>query len=347
MWSVYMSNGGDWEWHDWSVKEYAGLEVWNAYYPHNYNTNYSIAAFNKWDELNNRGMHLYGITNTDAHTSNIGNPNGGSLGLGYGWTTVYTDLVKDSILNALKIGRHYGSNGPIIDFKINDKMMGSDVGLTNGKLNTIYLLAKDEKNPIQTVKLVKNGQVFKTWQPNSQDWAETLEKVEAKEGDFFRMTAEGNGNWQYLNGTQTCPSKPVRTGTLNFPKLANDTYIIRFLAYGSPDLDMQMADSVVITVGPTAIENSYSNSIKGLKTLFFNNRTKYLSLTLSLAMENSVTLDMYSLSGKKVTTLMNNKLLKSGNHHLLYEVLNIASGSYIFKINIGSSIVVRKIGLLN
>jgi hypothetical protein len=85
MWSTAMTQGGDWEWHDWSVTGYAGLEVWNAYYPHNYATDYSLAAFAQWDELNRAGRHLYGMTNSDAHSSNVGNASGSSLGLGYGF----------------------------------------------------------------------------------------------------------------------------------------------------------------------------------------------------------------------------------------------------------------------
>ncbi len=304
MWSVYTSVPGDWEWHDWSVTGYSGLEVWNAYYPQNYNKDYNIAAFNKWDELNNNGMHLYGITNSDAHTSKIGDPSGYPLGLGYGWTTVYSELIKDSILNALKIGRHYGSNGPIIDFKINDKMMGSDVYLINGKLQSVYLYANDDEISIQTVKLIKNGQVFQTWQPNLNEWTETLEDVEAEGGDFFRITAEGTSRFAYSN-------------------------------------------PIFVASGPATIENPYSSGLKKLNTIHFNNRRKSLILNFSLSKENTISLFIYSLSGQRITTLINNRLLKPVKQNLICEVKNIASGSYIIKINIGNSTVIKKISFLN
>lgn len=190
MWSVDMTQGGDWEWHDWSVTGYTGLEVWNAYYPHNYDEDYSVAAFQKWDELNKQGKHLYGMCNTDAH-----NPDST---LGYGWNVNYMDsLTQDNILNSMRTGSFYGTNGPNIDFTVNGNIMGSDVKLT-GSTVTIYLSATCTSN-LNTVNLIKNGEIINTWNPGTTTWSVTLDNVSAAPGDFFRMTAEGTDLFAFSN----------------------------------------------------------------------------------------------------------------------------------------------------
>jgi len=319
MWSSAMTQGGDWEWHDWTVTGYTGLEVWNAYYPHNYDENYTIAAFNKWDELNNAGRHLYGMTNTDSHTSNIGNASGSSLGLGYGWNVVYAEFTKDSLLMAMKTGRFYGSNGPVINFRANGKMMGSDVSLSAVTIDSIFLSATDTAN-ITSVKLIKNGVVLTTWTPNAKTWSTTSMAVAAKAGDFFRMTAEGtnrfaysnpifisgiaaprmvtskasypasepitvnfynnNGTgspgtggtttdriaiyavgdtpgsshpadqWEYLDGDQTAPASVIQNGTINFNALPQGNYFVAFLSNGGYS---EICARVNFTVTPASI----------------------------------------------------------------------------------------------
>jgi hypothetical protein len=216
MWSTAMTQGGDWEWHDWSVTGYAGLEVWNAYYPHNYDTDYTLAAFSKWDELNRAGRHLYGMTNSDAHSSNVGNASGSSLGLGYGFNVVYAELSKASILAALKNGRFYGSNGPSIDFVIDGVMMGGDAPAPGGVVGRISLSASDSAN-ITSVTLLKNGAVLQSFTPNSTSWSTTLSNVSATPGDFFRMTVEGPDRFAYSN--------PIFIAGTPFPRLTTSKSI--------------------------------------------------------------------------------------------------------------------------
>lgn len=191
MWSSSMSQGGDWEWHDWSVSGYSGIEVWNTYYPHNFHENYNEAAFAKWDELNNAGKHLYGMANSDAHNTDSS--------LGHGWNVVSADLLTEAnLLSAMKKGHFFGSNGPNIDFTSNGSAMGSDVSVSSGVLRRILLRASDSVN-IASVKLIKNGEVIESWAPHSPDWSMTLENVSAKPGDFFRMTVEGVDRFAFSN----------------------------------------------------------------------------------------------------------------------------------------------------
>jgi hypothetical protein len=174
-----------WQWDDWSVTGYTGLEVWNAYYVGNWNESYNKAAFDKWDELNRAGRHLYGLANTDAHNQ---------AELGYGYNMTYaTDFTRDEILNALRTGRSYGTNGPQLALTINGLMMGSDVEVpAGGGTVNINLSASFGASNISTVKLIKNNSAtpINTWSPLNTSWSTTLNNVAAQPGDFFRMTVE-------------------------------------------------------------------------------------------------------------------------------------------------------------
>ena len=174
-----------WQWDDWSVTGYTGLEVWNAYYVGNWNESYNKAAFDKWDELNRAQRHLYGMANTDAHAQ---------AELGYGYNMTYaTDLTREEILNSLRTGRFYGTNGPQLNFTINGLMMGSDVEVpSGGGTVTINLSATYGTSNITSVKLIKNYSAtpINTWNPNNTTWSTTLNNVAAQPGDFFRMTVE-------------------------------------------------------------------------------------------------------------------------------------------------------------
>lgn len=200
MWSVDMTQGGDWEWHDWSVTGYTGLEVWNANYPHNYDQDYSIAAFKKWDELNNQGRQLYGICNTDAHVPEC---------LGLGWNMNYVEsLTKENILNSLRKGTFYGTNGPEINFTVDGNMMGSVIKLS-GSTVSIDMSANCDSN-LTKINLIKNGEVINTWSPNAKTWSKKTD-VPAKAGDFFRMTAEGTNLFAFSNPVFT--EKPMISTT--------------------------------------------------------------------------------------------------------------------------------------
>ena len=175
-----------------------GIEVWNSWYAGRYVVN--ARAFEKWDELNTQGRHLYGITTTDTHSARY---------MGEAYTTVFAEeYTAEGILNGHRAGRMYGSNGPVIDFKLGSAMMGDTVGVPkNGKEVTLeisgtYFL------PLSKILLVKNGKVVYTKEIDANEFAESVE-VFVKPGDFVRMEVDGTEtDTRKLNGATFDTSAP-------------------------------------------------------------------------------------------------------------------------------------------
>ncbi|MFZ4413383.1 MAG: CehA/McbA family metallohydrolase [Bacteroidales bacterium] len=162
-------------WRDWSVTGYTGIEVWNGIH-----TIYGVensTAFLKWDSLNIQGKHVFGIANSDGHSSGA---------IGYPHIVAWLDsLSKNEVIKVLKSGKYYGTNGPEMNFIIDNKMMGSDLKVPLiGKSVSIKIDAKFNQN-ITEVRLIKNGSVLMSWQTNIDSINYTY-NTNALPGDFYR-----------------------------------------------------------------------------------------------------------------------------------------------------------------
>jgi len=162
-----------------------GIEVWNAWYGGRYIVN--ARAFAKWDELNKQGRRLYGITTTDTHSARY---------IGEAYTTVYVmEYTAEGILNGHRAGRMYGSNGPVIDFRLDDfrvgrTMMGDSVSIPKDGKTVTLAMGGEYFLPLSRVLLVKNGEVVYTKDINANLFDEKVEML-VKPGDFIRMEVEG------------------------------------------------------------------------------------------------------------------------------------------------------------
>lgn len=158
-----------------------GIEVWNGWYASHYPANVKARA--KWDEMNKEGRHLYGIADTDAHSS---------IGMGELYTTVLaSDYSVEGILNGFRAGHMYGSNGPVIDFSIGNVMMGDDMAVRpEGKKVSVRMSGEYLEN-LNRVLLIKNGEVVYTQTIDGKSFHENV-KIDVKPGDFIRMEVEGH-----------------------------------------------------------------------------------------------------------------------------------------------------------
>jgi predicted metal-dependent phosphoesterase TrpH len=157
-----------------------GIEVWNSWYAGRYVVN--AKAFAKWDELNTQGRRLYGITTTDTHSARY---------IGEAYTTVFTEeYTAEGILDGHRAGRMYGSNGPVIDFKLGNAMMGDTVGVAKEGKEVTFAISGEYFLPLSKVLLVMNGTVVYTKEINANEFAESVQ-IFVKPGDFVRMEVEG------------------------------------------------------------------------------------------------------------------------------------------------------------
>jgi len=157
-----------------------GIEVWNSWYAGRYVVN--AKAFQKWDELNKRGRRLYGIATTDTHSARY---------IGEGYTTVFVkEYTVKGILDGHRAGNMYGSNGPVVDFRLGSAMMGDVVNIPKEGKTVAFEIKGEYILPLSKVFLIKNGEVVFTKEINANRFAERVE-VPVKPGDFVRMEVDG------------------------------------------------------------------------------------------------------------------------------------------------------------
>ena len=88
---------------------------------------------------------------------------------------------------------------------------------------------------------------------------------------------------------------------------------------------------------PTAyeLEQNYPNP--------FNPQT---AISYTIPAKESITLKVFDLLGKNVATLMNNQMQTPGRHHVTFDGSNLSSGVYIYKLQAGDQILMKKMLLI-
>lgn len=167
----------------WKFPDYNGvngIEVWNGCRgPKN---KYNNDAFIIWDKLNTEGKHLYGVAETDAHYP---------VDIGKVYLKTYSEsFTEEGIIEAQKKGHMYGTNGPSLEIKVNNAMMGDDYKV-NSMGEVIKVNLKGEYyNGISKVRLIRNGEVISEKDIDDTTF-EMVERVRVVPGDFIRMEVEG------------------------------------------------------------------------------------------------------------------------------------------------------------
>ena len=151
----YFSNTGSWKWPGvgndptkvFVYKGFTGIEVFNSdAYASSADKTPTAKAFEWWDRYNLKGeQRYYGISNTDGHTKDIVTRAGNAL--------LLEEVTADAILNALRNGHFYGTNGAEIRFNINGVSMGDALPLPADGKATLTLRVADQAAPLTKVIL--------------------------------------------------------------------------------------------------------------------------------------------------------------------------------------------------
>lgn len=154
------------EWRDFNFKGYDGIEILNGNKIPMDPVN--VRAFDKWDELNRKGMHLYGIADSDAHTP---------YAVGKYRNYVYaTSFTVSAIEQGFKKGMFYVSNGPMLSFTIDGKPMGSTITIKKGQSIHIqsgyrpYAQSPENTPDFQKLILFKDGFILQTFNSPSAEY---------------------------------------------------------------------------------------------------------------------------------------------------------------------------------
>lgn len=160
-----------------------GIEVWNGKYDAKSKENND--AFILWDKLNKEGKHLYGVADSNAHSPKD---------VGKVYVKTYVDaFTEESIIDAQKKGHMYGTNGPSIQIKVNNAMMGDDYKVASSGDIIKVNLKGEYYNGISKLRLIRNGEVIIEKNINNTKF-DISERLRVVPGDFIRMEVEGNKN---------------------------------------------------------------------------------------------------------------------------------------------------------
>ncbi|MAE08768.1 MAG: hypothetical protein CL661_08430 [Bacteroidetes bacterium] len=86
------------------------------------------------------------------------------------------------------------------------------------------------------------------------------------------------------------------------------------------------------------------NPITDLNVIAYPNPTnENVTIQLSLDKSYEVSLSIFDLTGRKITDLSNEEKIIGGSHNYYWNTTGVDSGIYFYKLNIGSTSVVRKI----
>ncbi len=188
---AYIAHPNDpiYNWKNLNLNNLKGLEIWNSYnLEFNFKDPESKKTFAQWDSLNLIGHKLFGLSNSDAHSA---------INVGANYIVAKLDTFsKNEVLRVMRDkGCFYGSNGPEIEFNINNAEMGSTISLNEEfKAVPLKIVAKSGNNNVITeLRLIKNGFLLEKWNPNKSQF--NLKKIiTISPNDFFRIEVEcGNG----------------------------------------------------------------------------------------------------------------------------------------------------------
>lgn len=106
------------------------------------------------------------------------------------------------------------------------------------------------------------------------------------------------------------------------------------------DLIYTTYDITVTSADPSPVANSFD-----LAQNYPNPFNPSTNIRYSLAERSNVTIKVYDILGNEVATLVN-QVKEAGNHNVVFNAANLASGMYIYTINAGNFTATKKMMLL-
>ena len=236
----FFSNTGSWKWPGVGsdqtqvsvYKGFTGIEVYNSdSHANGIAFNGTEKAFEWWDRYNLKGeQRYYGISNTDGHTKDIVSRTGNAL--------LLEELTPEAVLNALRNGHFYGTNGAEIRFDIDGVGMGDCLPLPADGKATLTLRVADQGAPLTKVLLytyTMTGNIEEAYRARKVDtlfdsekdgtaWLfELTREIEVQDGQFYRVEVYSAsslyGDYEVMGGFAF--TNPIWVGDL-IPALEED-----------------------------------------------------------------------------------------------------------------------------
>jgi len=143
-----------------------------------------------WYRLLNLGFRLTAGAGTDA-TANYAAPIRGQVGFDrvYVWVPVLPLNLKEW-MDGIKKGRTFATNGPLIEFKLGDEIVGGELRFAAAQAAVPFIAKMRSVVPMDHLEVVCNGKVVQSVKLEGlRDWADTTGTVPLKESGWCLLRA--------------------------------------------------------------------------------------------------------------------------------------------------------------
>ena len=190
------------------------------------------------------------------------------------------------------------------------------------------------------------------------------ERYESFKG-FYKLNPNGN-DFLKVDVIMGLDGDVVGIGSVQFSEASNWTEFTVPISYSSEETPNDALiffsitnDEGTATAGSNAVVDFVSfDEVTGIEQLrgltkesvhFKNFPNPFdLSTTISFDIENStmVSLEVYNLTGQKVSTLLKDELIGTGHHKFRFDSMDIPSGLYFYTLSTDNFIVTRKMNCI-
>ena len=137
------------------------------------------------------------MANSDSHNSGDPNSTVGSVKNG---VYVRRKLTERSFYRALEAGRSFATTGPSLDIKVNGRLMGGEAKIDDDRARIKFSVNSESDSAIIVkIDVIKNGEVWQTYTPNTPVYETKLVDTSAPEKGYYRIevTAYDLASGQY------------------------------------------------------------------------------------------------------------------------------------------------------
>lgn len=148
-------------------------------------------------------------------------------------------------------------------------------------------------------------------------------------------------------------AKTLNTGIFKFyvPDLVTEKCIVKVSSTANESIS-DVSDTPFSIYNPNSSINNHIGNFKAGNLVFLGSNpvTGTMQLTISLVQQEKVQVNIYTLAGKQVVRLVNERI-NAGRHTILwnssdYAGQQVPNGSYCIRIQIGRNVFARKIAVL-
>ncbi|MEZ5354816.1 MAG: CehA/McbA family metallohydrolase [Bryobacteraceae bacterium] len=182
---------------------------------------YGPAAYELWYRLLNSGFRIAPGAGTDVFTNWRGINR--IPGLSRQYVDTGSAFTWERWIERYRAGRAFVTNGPLVAFDVNGQPMGSVIPASTAPYRAKVSAEVNARTPVDTVELVRNGQVIETWKLPAGTNSHRVEKeVEVERSAWLAVRVSGPAARGLGNEPMRAHSAPVWIEVARQPVLVRE-----------------------------------------------------------------------------------------------------------------------------